>query len=112
MTTSFIGLAISFFDFWADGLKWEKKGIKRVWLCALVFLIPILIVFWNPNIFLSALNLGGGVGAGLLVGVLPILFAWSLRYRLHHLSHQFVKGGKQILSLLLLFALAVIFLSL
>ena len=113
MTTSFIGLAVAFFDFWADGLKWKKKGIHKIYLWALVFLIPLLIVFVDPSIFLSALNLAGGLGVSLLIGVLPVLFIWSGRYRLHYPhTHQFVKGGKLTLSLLLLFSLFVIVIGL
>lgn len=51
MTTSFVGIAIAFFDFWADGLKWEKKGLKRTWLLALVFVVPLAFVLIDPTIF-------------------------------------------------------------
>jgi tyrosine-specific transport protein len=113
MTTSFIGLAIAFFDFLADGLKWEKKGFKKAILAIFVFLIPLLIVFIDPSIFLHALNLAGGVGVGLLLGVLPVLFIWSGRYRLNYpLTHQFVKGGRFTLTLLFLFSLFTIILGL
>ncbi len=102
LSTSFIGIAIAFFDFWADGLKWEKKGVKRVGLTALVFGIPLILTFLNPRIFISAIDLGGGFGLILLLGVLPILFVWSGRYyHGYSLMHQFVKGGKITLSILL-----------
>ncbi|MES2273024.1 MAG: aromatic amino acid transport family protein [Chlamydiota bacterium] len=106
MTTSFIGLSLAFFDFWADGLNWEKKGLKKIGLCALVFLIPLCIVFVDPEIFLKALNLAGGIGVALLFGVLPVLLVWSGRYSLKHSSlHVQLGGGKALLALLLLFSL-------
>ncbi len=112
MTTSFIGMAIAFFDFWADGLKWPKKGMKRLGLCGLVFGIPILIVWINPNIFLKAINLAGGLGVAILLGIYPVLFVWAGRYK-HRFAHQhhLVKGGKITLSALFLFVLLVIYLS-
>lgn len=109
MTTSFVGIAIAFFDFWADGLSWNKKGLHRVGLLSLVFAIPLFIVWINPSIFFSALSLAGGIGMVLLLGVLPILFVWSGRYyHGHSLMHQFVPGGKGGLSVLLLFCLLIL----
>jgi len=113
MTTSFICLAIGFFDFWADGLKWEKKGAKKLGICALVFLIPLLIVFVNPGIFLGALHLAGGVGVTVLFGVLPTLYIWAGRYiKGRSLSHQFVKGGKISLAVLLIFSFVIVIMGL
>jgi tyrosine-specific transport protein len=110
MSTSFAGISIAFFDFFADGLKWEKRGTKRIALLGLVFGLPLLFVFLDPTIFIRALQLGGGVGTILLFGVLPVLLVWSGRY-IHHnsLSHQFIRGGRGTLLLLLLFSLLVLF---
>ncbi len=113
MTTSFICLAIGFFDFWADGLKWEKKGKKKLGIFSLVFLVPLLIVFIQPGAFLKALNLAGGVGVSILFGVLPALYIWAGRYlKGKSLSHQFVKGGKVSLAILLIFSFAIIIMGL
>jgi len=113
MTTSFICLAIGFFDFWADGLKWKKTGFKKLGIFLLVFLVPLLIVFINPGVFLGALNLAGGVGVTVLFGVLPSLFIWSGRYfKGRPLSHQLVRGGKISLAILLIFSFVIIILGL
>jgi len=113
MTTSFICLAIGFFDFWADGLKWEKKGLKKLGIFSLVFLIPLLIVYTNPGVFLGALNLAGGLGVTVLFGVLPSLYIWAGRYfKGRTLSHQFVKGGKISLVVLLLFSFVIMVMGL
>jgi len=113
VSTSFVGISIAFFDFWADGLKWEKKGQKRTALLALVFAIPLLFVLIDPSIFFKALDLAGGLGMILLLGVLPILFVWSGRYVHKHTPvHHFVKGGKPILVAMLLFCALVLALQL
>ena len=109
MSTSFAGIALAFFDFFADGLKWEKRGMKRLILILLVFFVPLLFVFLNPGIFIKALQLGGGIGAILLFGILPVLDVWSGRYfHGYSLSHQFIRGGKISLSLLLLISFLVL----
>jgi tyrosine-specific transport protein len=95
MSNSFVAISISFFDFWADGLKWKKRGAKRHWLLLLVVGVPLLLVFFDPSIFISALRYAGGIGVILLLGLFPILFVWSGRYiHKHSRQYEFVKGGK------------------
>lgn len=104
MTTSMYGLSIAYMDFLADGLKVQKKGIKKLGLYAIVFLFPLVITWINPEIFIKALNYAGGVGVALLLGAMPILMVWSGRYyKGHSLLHQQIKGGKIALSILLAF---------
>jgi tyrosine-specific transport protein len=109
MSASFVGISIAFLDFWADGLKWKKKGAQRNWLLLLVFGIPLVLVFFDPMIFLTALRYAGGIGMILLFGLLPILFVWSGRYIYKHSrQYEFVKGGKISLFLLFLFILLIL----
>lgn len=109
MTTSFIGIAIAFFDFWADGLSWKKQGINKIGLVALVFGIPYLVACTNPTIFFIALTWAGGIGVILLLGIMPILFVWSGRYlQKRSKKHEELKGGKVTLSILFLFCLVVL----
>ncbi len=112
MSTSFIGMSIAFIDFWADGLQFKKQGMQHVVLMFLVFFIPLIAVFINPEIFIIALNFSGGIGEILLYGVLPVLFLWSGRYVFHRsLMHQFVPGGKVSLVVLFVMSLFVLFIS-
>lgn len=105
MSTSFIGMSIAFIDFWADGLQLKKQGIQHVILMFLVFFLPLIAVFIDPSIFITALNISGGIGEVLLYGILPVLFVWSGRYVFHRSSvHSFVPGGK--ISLIVLFAIS------
>jgi tyrosine-specific transport protein len=110
MTASFIGLAIAFFDFWADGLHWQKKGVKKVGLMGLVFAIPFVIAITNPTIFFLALTWAGGIGVALLLGIMPILFVWSGRYwQKRSQVHQELGGGKITLAILMVFCLFVLY---
>ncbi len=109
ITTSYIPLALSFFDFLADGLKWKKKGMKRVILCAIVFGIPLLIAIVYPTIFLVALGYAGGISCALLFGLMPPLLVWVGRYikRYPGVAKQ-LPGGKVVLILLMGCSLAIL----
>jgi tyrosine-specific transport protein len=108
LTTSFIPLALSFFDFLADGLKWQKKGSKRVLLILAVFGVPLLIAITNPTIFLTALSFAGGISCALLFGLMPPLLVWSGRYIHRYTGHRQLPGGKPLLLGLMIFALLIL----
>lgn len=109
LTTSFIPLALSFFDFLADGLKWQKKGSKRVLLCLAVFGIPMWIALVYPDIFLVALGYAGGFSCAFLFGLMPPLMAWIGRYVKHlPLERDRLPGGKPLLALLMIFSLLIL----
>ena len=104
LTTSFVGISIGFIDFLADGLKVRKKGFHKLGMCALVFILPIIIALVQPDIFLESLNYGGGIGVALLLGAMPVLMIWSGRYvQGYTLKHNQLPGGKTLLSLMLVF---------
>jgi tyrosine-specific transport protein len=109
MTTSFVPLALSFFDFLADGLKWKKKGFRRVILTSTVFGIPMMIAIAYPTIFLVALGYAGGISCAFLFGLMPPLLVWFGRY-VHRYSHQHhqLPGGKATLITLMAFALFIL----
>ena len=105
MTTSYIGISIAFVDFLADGLKInKKKGLNKLGLCMLVFLLPTLISIFDPSIFITALHYAGGLGVALLLGGMPILMVWAGRYRQKRsLEDQQLPGGRILLSVLMVF---------
>lgn len=109
LTTSFIPLALSFFDFLADGLKWEKKGSKRAVLCAVVFGVPMIIAIAYPHIFLVALGYAGGISCAFLFGLMPPVLAWVGRYikKYPQEGHQ-LPGGKAALIFLMVFAFLIL----
>lgn len=108
IVTSLLGVALSFVDFLADGLKIRKSRMGKLVLIALVLIPPLLCSFVYPRIFLVALNYAGGYGAVILFGILPVLMAWKGRY-IQKLGHpQIVPGGKWVLALIFIFAVCVI----
>jgi tyrosine-specific transport protein len=111
IVTSFLGVSLSFVDFLADGLNLQKKGWNTLLLCLLVFVPPFLFAISYPNIFLSALNYAGSFGAVTLFGILPALMAWRGRYSEKMDHRQLVPGGKLVLSLIILCAIAIVVLQ-
>jgi tyrosine-specific transport protein len=108
IVTSFLGVALSFVDFLADGLKIEKSTKGKVILCLLVILIPLVFALLYPNLFLLALNYAGSFGAVILFGLLPVAMVWSGRYIKKIEGAQLLPGGKAALLVIFLFALGVI----
>jgi tyrosine-specific transport protein len=109
LTTSFIPLALAFFDFLADGLKWEKKGLKRLLLCLGVFGIPFVIALLKPDIFLVALGYAGGISCALLFGLMPPVLVWVGRYLQNHGErHVQLRGGKPVLIFLMGFSILIL----
>jgi len=109
LTTSFIPFALSFFDFLADGLKWEKKGMRRVILTMGVFGIPMVIALIYPNVFIVALGYAGGISCALLFGLMPPLMAWVGRYIKNYPKEtRQLPGGKALLIVLMAFAILIL----
>ncbi|MCI5052346.1 MAG: tyrosine transporter [Simkaniaceae bacterium] len=105
LTTSFLGVTLGLLDFLADGFKLHKRTHgSRLGLCLLVFIPPLVISIYNPDIFFLALNYAGGIGCVLLLGLLPVLMVWSGRYRLKlEGGERQLPGGKALLCLLVVF---------
>jgi len=103
MTASYIALALAFLDFLADGLKVKKVGIRKVVLCLVIFVPPLLVSMINPNIFLSALGYAGGISCAILFGIYPPLMVWIGRYRKGHTTGKQIPGGRIFLSILIFF---------
>lgn len=108
IVTSFIGVALSFVDFLADGLGVKKGPMGRFQMCLLAMVPPFIFAVIYPKIFLDALNIAGGYFAVILFGILPALMAWSGRYvqKLH--NHYRVPGGRILLVVVILISCAVI----
>lgn len=108
LTTSYIALSLAFLDFLADGLKIQKRGLKKVALCIAIFGIPTFVSLTYPHIFLVSLGYAGGISCAVLFGLYPPLMAWRGRYVLTDYSkgkHRQLPGGKFFLSILVLFVI-------
>lgn len=112
LATSFIGVALSMVDFFADGLKWDKKK-RQLPLFLIVFAPPFIITLLYSKIFSTALNLAGGYGEAVLNGILPVLMVASARYITKEPREtRELFGGKFMLTLLFLGALSILLLEL
>ncbi|NGX30890.1 MAG: Tyrosine-specific transport protein [Chlamydiae bacterium] len=110
LTTSFLAQGLSLVDFYADGLKINKRqGKNSLALVLLALFPPLVFAIVYPNIFLKALGFGGGICAMILFGILPPLMC--LKSRQQKKDYQ-VFGGKGLLFLMMLFALFVIIIEL
>jgi tyrosine-specific transport protein len=103
LVTSFLGVALGLKDFLADGLSIHKDPRGRLILCSLIFIPVLVIAYLYPNIFLTALDYAGGFGCALLLGLIPILMVWSLRYGMKQQYGWKLPGGKPVLLSLTLF---------
>jgi tyrosine-specific transport protein len=105
MTTSYIALSLAYLDFLADGLKVQKKGLKKALLCLAVFVPPTIVAMTYPHIFITALGYAGGFSCAILFGLFPPLMAWVGRYIKKYNHRPLVPGGKPFLAILILFVL-------
>lgn len=105
LITSFFGVTLGLTDFLSDGLKIKKTALGKTVLCMLVLIPPMLIAFSYPGIFLMALDVAGGFGCALLLGLIPILMVWRGRYSLGLPKLNILPGGKTVLVFLTLFVL-------
>ncbi len=105
MTTSYVALALAYLDFLADGLKVQKKGLKKVALCLAVFVPPTIVAITYPHIFITALSYAGGFSCAILFGLFPPLMVWIGRYIKKYDHYPLVPGGKMFLATLILFTL-------
>ncbi len=112
VTTSFFGVALGLKDFLTDLLKTVKGDAPAPLLWALIFGPPLLITLGYPSIFLRALNMAGGFGCALLLGLLPLLIVWIGRYKQKLTAPYQVFGGKLLLSILILLVLGEVVLEL
>ncbi len=81
LLTAFLGVALGLFDFLADGLQLKKRGWPGLLLFIMTFIPPMLIVIFNPGIYLHALNYAGRCCVILLL-IMPCLMFLS------HLKNQ------------------------
>lgn len=105
MTTSYLALALAYLDFLADGLKVQKKGLKKIFLCLAVFVPPTLVALTYPHIFLTALSYAGGFSCAILFGLFPPIMVWVGRYIKKYDRNPQIFGGKAFLLLLVFFIL-------
>ncbi|MBF5059024.1 amino acid permease [Candidatus Neptunochlamydia vexilliferae] len=108
LLTSFFGVALSLYDFLADGFKIKKTIKGRAILLVFMFTPPLLFALFYPSGFVLALGYAG-VFVAILYGILPALMVWHGRYKEQKEERFRVFGGKVTLTLMLAGSLAIIF---
>lgn len=108
IVTSFLGVALSFVDFLADGLHIKKTPQGKLLLCSLVIALPLGFALIYPKLFLTALSYAGSFGAVILFGILPAVMVWVSRYHKKLSAPCMLPGGKLSLGLIILSSLAII----
>ncbi len=103
LTTSYIALALAYVDFLADGLKMQKKGLRKIFLCLAVFVPPTLVALTYPHIFITALSYAGGFSCAILFGLFPPIMVWVGRYVKKYERNAQIPGGKAFLAMLVFF---------
>lgn len=108
IVTSFLGVALSFVDFLADGLQIKKTPQGKVLLCSLVIALPLVFALIYPKVFLLALSYAGSFGAVILFGILPAAMVWASRYHKKLNAPCMLPGGKISLIIIIVTSLAII----
>lgn len=108
LVTSFFGVALSLYDFLADGFKIKKTLKGKGILLMLMFIPPLLFALFYPSGFVAALGYAG-VFVAILYGLLPAFMVWNGRYIKKKRERFRVFGGKPFLILMIIGSLVVIF---
>lgn len=78
--TSYLGISLGLRGFLTDLLHRSSDLPDRLLIDSLVFLPPLIIVLIDPNLFLQALDITGGLSVTIVFGLLPA----ALFYRSGH----------------------------
>lgn len=111
MVTAFLGVSIGLFDFLADGLRLEKKGLQGGIILLLTFLPPLVVVLFKPGIYLSAMAYAGFCCIILLL-LMPALMSWRARSLVQDKMLHLVPGGNMVLLGVIISALFLLKLAL
>jgi len=110
MLTAFLGVSIGLFDFLADGLHLDKSGVQGKLTLTLTFLPPLIVVLFNPGIYLHALSYAG-ICCVILLLLLPAIMAWIGRKKAKANTIILIPGGNISLSLLILIGCYLLYLA-
>lgn len=78
MTTSFLGVGLSLFDFLADGCKRKNNVTGRLQTATLTFIPPLVFAIFYPQGFILALGYAS-IFVAILTIILPALMTYKIR---------------------------------
>lgn len=86
VTTSFLGVSLALYYFLIDGLRLERlpRVSKNIIATVLTFALPLLIIWFFPNVFILALGY-----VGLCCSVLLIVMPFFMMRKLKQQKHKF-----------------------
>lgn len=109
VTTSFLGIALSLFDFFIDGLTLSSTNTThRFYAIILTLSVPLAFALYYPNGFIMALQYGG-VFAAVLVLILPALMSLNLQKK-QLTPFYSLFGGRTLRFIILLAGISIIML--
>jgi tyrosine-specific transport protein len=112
VTTSFLGVSLALYHFVLDGFKLKRLPVlqKNIVGLFLTFVIPLLIVWFLPNVFLKALGY-----VGLCCSVLLVIIPVFMIRRLKQQGHQFkiyATNNNTLLNIALIMGILVVLIQL
>jgi tyrosine-specific transport protein len=91
ITASFVANGTGLFGFIRDLTNRYLKNDNTTFIAALVFIPPLLVTIIYPNIFLTALDIVGGIGETILFIVLPAIILFKIIKHWHGLKASVAK---------------------
>ncbi|EKE01284.1 MAG: hypothetical protein ACD_21C00172G0001 [uncultured bacterium] len=107
MTTSFLGVTLSLFDFLADGFKRPDTRSGRLQTAGLTFIPPLFFALLFPESFSKALTFAV-VFLSVLVVILPAMMIYKLRKDPNLKSSYRMFGGNLLLAATILIGAAIV----
>ncbi|OQY11142.1 MAG: hypothetical protein B6I31_05465 [Desulfobacteraceae bacterium 4572_19] len=86
--TSYVAVAVGLRNFFHDMFSWGKQEVKPFWPIFFTYVPPLLVVLIYPQLFLSALDIAGGVGVVIIFGILPAM----MMIKRHHTTLRYITG--------------------
>jgi aromatic amino acid transport protein len=104
LTTSFLGVTLSLFDFLADGLKIPDTNLGRLKTSFITLLPPLVLAIFYPKGFALALNYAA-IFITIFAIILPPLMVYYLRKNPNLKSPYRIFGGNILLAIIFLFGI-------
>lgn len=107
VTTSFLGVTLGLFDFFADLMRQSEKISGRLLTAVITFVPPLLFAIFYPNGFVKALGYAA-IPLAFLAIILPAVMAYRTRALPNKNTHYQVRGGTVGLFIAFILGLSII----
>jgi tyrosine-specific transport protein len=112
--TTALAVGLILVDFCCDILKIpveQRRGVKRLAISLVVFAIALLLSIIPSQLLYTLFLYISDIGSLYLVGLLPVMWIWSLRYFYQDQVPQMVFGGKVVLFIFTTLACFVLYIA-